>query len=180
MNVCVDMVQSTLLCYGRNLQAHRALGIGASHILFLDADMKFPPTLLERLQNRNKDIVGCTYSQRRSPRWYTHRSLDGARSLPMDGRALFRVKSLGMGVALIRMEVFKKVIRPWFEVEYSGMVDAHGMDEHTSEDVTFYDRARAAGFDVWCDWETSQDVKHVGTFEYGLEHVEMMPTYFTE
>jgi hypothetical protein len=180
MNAVIDQVKTTLICYGRNMQVHRALAINASHILFLDADMQFPKTTLERLMNRNKDIVGCTYSQRRSPRWYTHRTLDNLRSIPMDGRELFKVASLGMGCVLIKADVFKKIARPWFEVEYSGQLDQNGMDEHTSEDVTFYDRARLQGFDIWCDWELSQQIKHIGTFAYGLEHVEMMPTYLGE
>jgi hypothetical protein len=98
----------------------------------------------------------------------------------MDGRELFKVASLGMGCVLIKADVFKKIARPWFEVEYSGQLDQNGMDEHTSEDVTFYDRARLQGFDIWCDWELSQQIKHIGTFAYGLEHVEMMPTYLGE
>lgn len=180
MHACIDSVKSTLLCFGRNMQAHRALGIGASHVLFLDSDMKFPPNTLERLLNRNKDIIGCTYSMRRTPRDYTHRISPTLRSIPMDGRDLFKVRGLGMGCVLIRTDVFNRIPRPWFEVEYSGELEANGLDAHTSEDVTFFERAIAAGFNVWCDWELSQEVKHVGTFEYGLEHVEMMPTYITE
>lgn len=178
LHIGVHDQRTTLVEVGRTYQLAKALAWNCSHVLILDSDMSFPRDTLVRLLARNKDIVGCTYSQRRTPRAYTHESLQGDFSLPSDPREeVFEVRSLGFGCILIRAEVFRDMPRPWFRIEYSGNIMADGGDGHRSEDRTFCDRARERGFKVWCDLELSRQVKHVGTFAFGLEHVEVLPTY---
>lgn len=174
----VHNVKTTLVEIGRGMQASEALKLNASHILFLDSDMSFPPDTLIRLLERDKDIVGLTYCQRRSPRGLTHESLTSDYQMPTDPREeVFEVKSLGFGCVLIRTDVFKAISRPWFKVEYPGGVQENGADCHRSEDRTFCDRARKVGFKVWCDAVLSREVLHCGQFEYGLQHAEIFSGY---
>lgn len=176
--VGVHNVKTTLVEIGRGIQAWEALRLNASHVLFLDSDMVVPPHTLIQLLQRNKDIVGVTYCQRRSPRGLTHESLHSDYQMPTDPREeVFEVKSLGFGCVLIRTDVFRKIPRPWFKVEYPGGVQENGADYHRSEDRTFCDRAREAGFKVWCDAALSREVQHCGQFEYGLEHAEIFSGY---
>lgn len=146
----------------------------ASHILFLDSDMVFPPNTLERLHNRNKDIVGTTYCQRRSPRGWVHELLnDGVPRFDINSGGCDQIKSTGFGCILIRLDVFRKVPRPWFASIYKGEVDERGEDVRRSEDRSFCDRARTAGYKVWCDFDLSADLRHVGQFAFGPEHIEL-------
>lgn len=153
----------------------------ATHLLFLDSDMIFPCDLLQRLLNRNRDIVGTTYCQRRSPRGFVHEPLsDGVidssiKPLRVESRGLYEIKSTGFGAILIRSEVFMNVPRPWFASTYTGKIDpVTGEDERRSEDRSFCDRARAKGYKVWCDFDLSSELKHIGQFPFGVEHVEMI------
>jgi hypothetical protein len=172
----VNNIKTTLIEVGRGLQVDAALKSNCSHILFLDSDMVYPKYTLQALLRRNKDIVGCTYSQRRSPRGFTHESMTGDFDFPTDPREdPFEVKSLGLGCMLVNTNVFRKIgPRPWFRVEFPGTVNPDGSDGHRSEDRTFCDKARAAGFKVWCDLTLSREVKHIGCFQFGLEHAEVM------
>lgn len=176
--VGVHNIKTTEIDIARGVQGWEALRQKTSHILCLDSDMSFPPDALVRLLARNKDIVGVTYCQRRSPRGLTHESLEGNYQLPTDPREeVFEVKSLGFGCILIRTDILNTIPRPWFQSVYLGHVDERGMEEHRSEDRAFCDRARAAGYKVWCDAVLSREVRHCGQFDYGLEHAEIFSGY---
>lgn len=181
INYAYNRTRSTMLEIGRGVQAHLGIIKECSHILFLDSDMMFPRETLGRLLSHGLDIVGCTYSQRHSPRGYTHRSMTGDYNVPLDlERDTFEVKSMGLGCCLIKTEVFKAIERPWFPVRYLGGVRDDGADAHTSEDIAFFEKATAAGFKAWCDWPLSQEIKHVGMFQFGLEHTEVLPGYIED
>jgi hypothetical protein len=165
-------VKTTLIDVGRIRGMVEALKHNSSHVLCLDSDMKFPPDTLKRLLHWNKAIVGCTYSQRRSPRALTHESMDRTTNLDRS-KPLQEVRSLGFGCILIRTDVLRATPRPWFEVELSTKLDATGVEEHRSEDRLFCDKARAAGFEVFLDVALSQELEHLGTFGFKLEHVEV-------
>lgn len=179
-------VRSTLLEIGRGVQVEQALRQrGMTHILFVDSDMKFPCDTLERLLVWKESIIGCTYSQRISPRAPTHRDLDGECKIPAPQWShkdpqKFEVKSLGLGCVLINLNTFRRIPRPWFRISYEQddqgkqIVMPDGSDKHISEDNAFFARARDAGYHVFCDWSLSQVIQHVGTFSFGMEHVEIM------
>jgi hypothetical protein len=171
----VTQVKTTSIEVGRGLQADAALKANATHIFILDSDMTFPKYALQALLRRNKDIVGCTYAQRRSPRGFVHESMADNWDFPADPREeVFEVKSLGFGCILIRCEVFRKIgPRPWFRFDFNGNVNPDGSDGYRSEDRTFCDLARNAGYKVWCDMPLSREIKHLGTFPFGLEHAEV-------
>lgn len=173
--VGVHNIKTTEIDIARGVQGWEALRQKASHILCLDSDMSFPPDTLARLLKHGKDIVGVTYCQRRTPRGLTHESLSGDYQLSAD--PLCEVKSLGFGCILISTDVFRKVPRPWFQSIYLGGVDDRGAEKHRSEDRAFCDRAREAGFKVWCDTVLSREVRHCGQFDYGLEHAEVFSGY---
>lgn len=174
LNCALHNLKSSEISYGRNCQVHQALTQEATHILFVDSDMVFPPESLHRLLSHRVPIVGCTYSQRREPRGFTHVSTqdnwDVGPLIPKSN--LFEVKSMGMGLCLVETSVFKALPRPWFKTEYTGALLPDGSDHHLSEDVYFFTKAREAGWSVWCDWELSQSVTHLGTFAFELSHIQ--------
>ena len=69
-----------------------------------------------------------------------------------------------MGVMMVKREVFEKVEQPWFAIPYS-TTGGH----YIGEDVFFCRKAREAGYEILVDHALSQEVKHIGTFEYSLQ-----------
>ena len=71
---------------------------------------------------------------------------------------LFRsMARIPTGCLLIRMSVFDKLPRPYFRFESN-----EESGDIIGEDYIFCDRARAAGFRVWCDPALSHEIGHIG------------------
>ena len=64
-------VSGSMLAQVRTGLVLRAMKAEATHMLFLDDDMEFPPDLLHRLLRHNKPVVGCNYSRRTVPPYPT-------------------------------------------------------------------------------------------------------------
>lgn len=143
--------QGTYLAKQRTELVEQSINAGASHILFIDSDMRFPEDTLERLLEHDLDIVGVNYRHRQSDKWVTGISSDMKFGLQ-------EVKRLGFGVTLIKTSVFEKLPIPYFNTEYDG-------DEFIGEDVNFCINAIDAGFKIFVDHDLSQEVKHLGVKE---------------
>jgi GT2 family glycosyltransferase len=139
-----------------------ALKAKADYLLFIDADMVFPPDALTKLLAHDKDIIGVHYNNREMPLVSTIRMLreDGnfyqvdTKLMP---RRLFECGSVGKGLVLIKMRVFEKIKKPWYEFQYKD-------GELMTEDINFCLKAHKAGFRVWCD--PTIKVKHIGDYLY--------------
>ena len=153
--------------YIQNLRegaAEAVLQSGASHILFIDSDMKFPEDTIERLLSHNKDIVAANYVQRVLQHKWT--AMINGESLSSVGKTgLQEVDAIGMGVCLIKTNVFKQMKRPRFNMAWN---DAGGY--YWGEDVSFCNSARELGFKIWIDHDLSQFVQHIGSIELGVNH----------
>lgn len=159
--------QGSILPDLRNKLAHKAVAENASHVLFLDTDMVFPPDSLIRLLKHDLDIVGVNYAMKRIPSMPTSESLD---TTPNHTRksttGLGEVAYIATGVLLVKADVFRKLPMPWFLTPYS---PTHG--GYMTEDVYFCCLARETGFRIWCDHDLSKEVYHVGEREYHLSDV---------
>ena len=141
-----------------------------SHILFVDDDMVFPNDTLEKLMSHRKEIVGVFSYSRVLPLSPTVMFMDENRQyLPQDKmteeqlqrpKELFECWAVGMGVALIDMDVFNKIVEPWFNVKThdNGKV-------LLGEDAFFCARAHEVGIGVWCD--PTLEIMHLGEYAYG-------------
>lgn len=135
-----------------------ALSNGATHILMIDSDMRFPPTTLEQLLARRVDIVGANCVPR-GGRGTTARRADGS-MIPSKGKTgIERAHIIGFGVALITADVFHTIAKPWFSMPFDGATG-----RHVTDDVFFCARANEAGFTVWVDHDLSQHVGHSAGF----------------
>ena len=138
----------------------RALEMNVTHVMFIDHDMVFPPTGIDRLFKQKKDIIGGQYNVRAFPATSTVKMEDenghfiNWNTLPEEP---FQCAALGTGFMLIDINVFKKVEEPWFF-----FADLDG-DEMT-EDVYFCRKARKAGFEVWCD--PTIPLSHLGQYAF--------------
>lgn len=160
--------QGTLIVNQRAELAAGALQAGATHVLFLDADMRFPKDTIRRLLAADKPIVAANYSTRKLPLQPVAFADDTTQTrvyTEPDSKGLRRVAAIGMGVMMVRAEVFQKMPKPWFYIHYSA-----GSGVYTGEDIWFCRGAREAGFEVWLDHDLSQHVRHIGNFEFSNGH----------
>lgn len=152
--------ESTIISEGRSDLAKDALERGASHLIWLDADMKFRPGQVRRLLSHDIDIVGATYPKRRPPHDMTAQDVEGGRIKPGDGD-LIEARHMGMGLMVTKIEVFRKMPEPWFAFPW---IEEAGRP--LGEDVFFCMKARAEGFKVMADPVASQGIGHVGRKVY--------------
>jgi hypothetical protein len=146
----------------RQSAVRAAQQLAATHVLFIDSDMRFPDDTVDRLLAYNAPIIGANAVQRTMPELWTARKQ--GRSLSSIGRTgIEAVDSLGFGAMLIKLSVFDVLKRPWFSTPYEG-------DTHVGEDLTFCREASRAGFSIYVDHDLSQVVKHTGSIEWGVEN----------
>ncbi len=159
----------TLICDQRVDLATMALSAGADYILWLDTDMRFPKDALDRLLAHGKDIVGCNYSTRMLPPQPTATNFKGSGFEPVvtlpENTGLEEVGYMGFGCVLTKADVFKRMEAPWFHLGYSTV-----NHKFIGEDVYFCRKAHDIGIPVLIDHDLSKEIKHIGCFEYRLEH----------
>jgi hypothetical protein len=161
----VTNLRGSLIHMSREEMVATALLGGATHILFLDSDMTFPEDAFHRLFSRNEPLVAANYVKRCLP---TSPNAVTLMSQPLftlpDSTGLEECQSVGAGLMLIKAEVFESMPRPWFDTYW--FEDDEGNRRMIGEDVYFCHKAKAAGFKTMIDHDVSQNVGHVGTFEF--------------
>ena len=152
-------IESSNWITNREKLAKQALDEGATHVMFLDDDMKFHPRVLSILLGRRQDIVVTNYLIKTMPPVdFVAVGLDGERVPLREGdTGLLPVLYSGFGVSLFRTEVLRKIPQPWFMPVFNPE-----KCEYTTEDNPFFARARAAGYTVYLDQDASQLVEHIG------------------
>lgn len=135
---------------GRNTVIRQALENNCTHIFFMDDDMVFPPDTLMRLLVHDKPIVTALYLLRsfpHRPAFFDKAYSNGKNkfaSLVPGMKGLVKGTNAGFGAVLIKTEVFRAMEDPWVRL---GELDKDGW----CDDVGFFNRAREAGYDVYCD-----------------------------
>lgn len=154
--------------HNRNECVRSAREHKADYLMFIDNDMTFPASGIQRLLDADKDIIGVNYNARpklggsvvstvktRDP-W---NDPDYGKIIGNEVPAqMFKCFSVGTGFTLIRMSVFDKLKFPYF---VSGQTE---QGEPFTEDVDFCRKANAAGIEVWCN--PTIPMKHLGTAEF--------------
>ena len=152
------LIQSCDIASSRMWLAHQAVEKGATHLLFIDSDMLFPPSVLKTLLSRDKDIIGVEYNKRQFPLQTVTAYFPDE---PKSETEPFKVGVAGTGVLLIKTDVFKNpdIDKNWFSFGRN----AEGKNV-IGEDGWFCNTARDAGYDIWVD--PTVKVLHLG--EYGF------------
>ncbi len=170
-----DITWTLFQCKGTILPQQRATLVGlaqdwtATHVLWLDADMRFPVDTLTRLLAHDAPIVAANYPTRRAPiRPVAEHREQGVLLTTAEDEGLVEVTHCGMGVMLVDTEVYRTVPGPWFAIGYSKTSGGY-----QGEDVFFCDQATKHGFPILVDQSLSQQVRHVGEFEYASRHAVM-------
>lgn len=152
------VIQSCDIASNRMWLAKQAVEKGATHLLFIDSDMLFPPTALKTLLSRDKDIIGVEYNKRIFP-LQTVTAYDP--KVEKSKTEPFKVGIAGTGLMLIKIGVFKnsKMNKNWFSFGRN----AEGKNV-IGEDGWFCNTAREAGYDIWVD--PTVKVLHLGEYGY--------------
>lgn len=172
MNIGLYHSSGTLIADQRVNLAKEAIAQGATDILWIDSDMRFPKNALQRLLERGKTIVAANYATRVLPAKTTAQNMtdDGWVRVPTrkGSTGLEQVTAAGMGLMLTSTQVFKDLADPWFHIGYS---TKNAM--FLGEDVSMCLHAAKVGHPTHIDHDISKEVRHIGSFEYVLEHAEI-------
>ena len=153
---------SSVIPANRNHVANHALNWGATHLLFIDDDMRFPKEVFKAIwKQRNLPIIAANCCRRMYPisfmaKDFLNKDID---SRGKTGTEV--VLSTGFSFVLIQAKVFKETPKPWTAFPYHPQTDDYG-----TEDYFFFERAAAAGFPCVIDHDISQLIHHVGVHEF--------------
>lgn len=169
LRMAVMQNRGTIIPEQRQVLAEAAVDMEATHILFIDSDMRFPKDSLFRLLVHEEPIVGTNYPRRREPHLPTAEHTNhGYLFTGEDGEGLTEVTQLGFGLVLIETKVFEAMPKPWFAIGYSKS------GQYVGEDVFFCSRARTAGFRVLVDQGLSREILHTGEMDYSHDHANAL------
>jgi glycosyltransferase involved in cell wall biosynthesis len=155
----------------RNEICRGVLSGDEDYLLFLDADMTFPPDLIERLIREEAPVITARYHAKRPPyhaiAFVKHRTLDGPHKYQAVhyGHGVFEIERCGAGALLIRRDVLDAIqIRlggdEWFRYQRGPKEEDHN-DFTVSEDFWFCRQVREAGFQIFCHWDV--ECAHLAT-----------------
>jgi hypothetical protein len=159
----LDVVESSVIHSNREQIVARAIERENTHLMFLDHDMVFEPTILDVLAGRRQPVVVTNYMLKQADSDFVAVGLDGAR-IPTTAAStgMVPIAYSGFGVSLFELEVFKKTPQPWFLPLFVAESNTY-----TTEDNPCFERIRAAGFDVYLDHDASKLVTaHMGMKGY--------------
>lgn len=153
---------SSVIPDNRHRMIKSALQWGATHILFIDDDMRWPPEALKVLiKNKHLPIIGANCIKRKYPIEYMAVDFDDNEVVSTDKTGYQEVLYTGNAFVMIQAEVFKKIPPPWFSFPYLPEHDAYG-----TEDYYFYRKALEHGFPVIINHDISQLINHIGIREF--------------
>jgi hypothetical protein len=187
LNYSIDtMVNESLIPRGRNnLVSKMLFNEAATHLFFIDVDLRFDPEAILKMVCHNQDLVGAVYPMKRLPVKYVINTVQEPIYVPE--RKLVEVSTLGTGFMCVKRVVLEKMIEAHPELKYNdnvgigkqyepfmyGLFDTM-IDEHKnylSEDWTFCYLWRKMGGRVFADYSVKLD--HTGYHTYEGDPAEL-------
>lgn len=180
----------------RNRLTQAFLASDATHLLFIDSDMSFPPELAERLLAADKALIGTVYPKRaldlavlrqqagRMPfeqalaltyRWNL-RPLPGGITV-RDG--LCRVEGVGGGFLMIRRDCFETLLASGSVPLFADGEGLHAFFRDTRQgreiidlDYSFCREWIRCGGEVWAD--VTADIVHIGDGRHSMPYLAFL------
>jgi len=157
--------QDSIMAQNVNDVVKSGLDDGATHICWLDADMRFPPDTIDRLLAHRVDFVAANCATKGDVPKSTARH-DGNRIEAWPSSGLVEVDGVGLAVSLTTAAVFKDLPYPWLEATWN-----KDEERWCGYDIGFCEKMKAVGVDLWVDPELSEEVQHTGTKDFGMDDV---------
>lgn len=161
------MVESSGITHNQHQLVVRAREWGATHILWVEDDMQFPPDALHCLYGRRQPWVGANYPMRVGPP-FEYTALGAGQQRVYTGpesTGLERCYYTGLGCTLMDVALFERIAPPWFETAWLG----DGC--YATSDAYLAQKVREAGIPIYVDHDLSQRVGHVGHHVYHCAEV---------
>lgn len=171
------MVNESLITRGRNnLAAKMMTNTIATHLMFIDSDIRFDPDAIFKLIDADKDLIGGLYPVKGYPIRYVVNGL----TEPVIEGPLEEVRHIGTGFMLIKRTVFEQMIakfpekkfrdsigvgkkyEPYMYALFETALDANG--DYMSEDWYFCDKWREMGGKIYAHKEIL--LTHTGFHEF--------------
>ena len=146
-------LQTSLLPNGREKIVESAIKNKASHLVFLDDDMSFPPEAIRTLIEHDKDVVGVDYRKKNKDDQRTALTLEGGRFKEETG--LQECLSMGLGLTVIKTSILEKTEPGRFEIRWRGNC-------YQGEDSSFFQKLHDVGAEIYCDLDLSRKMAHIG------------------
>lgn len=164
------MTGVSILSRAREIAIRKAKEQGFTHILMLDDDMTFSPDVVDRLLSHDIPFVAANYC-RKVPGEPKSISFDmNGGSVDSNGKSgLEEVSFVGAGINLIRLDDIKDIPSPLFEVRWDEQ-----RQDYWGEDMYFCAKLRNRGIKLFIDHDVSQQVGHVGDYEYKFDIDQMV------
>ncbi|MGN6547525.1 MAG: sulfotransferase [Aureliella sp.] len=165
----------------RNVLASAAMRDGFAATLWIDSDVAFEPSAVEKLRQHNLPVVCGIYPKKRRRELACH-VLPGTDAV-LFGQAggLIEIKYAGAGFLYVRREVYHDVqhrlnlplcneqfgeaVVPYFQPMI--VEEEAGKRWYLAEDYAFCERVRRCGYSIMAD--TTIRLWHIGTHEYSWE-----------
>lgn len=164
----------------------------ASHLLFIDSDIGFPPELVMEMLAFNEPLVGSMYPQRSLPLVWAGSGKEGPTQLKGN---FLELDGVGMGCTLIRRDLVatmlekmpqlsdpriakhpaehylksagvSRIIRAFDNIDVPDLGIVH-------EDLAFCHRWRQCGGRVWAN--VGHRVSHMGLYDFGARYKDHLP-----
>ena len=155
--------QCSLVSAARNILTRQMMAFDPkpTHVLWVDSDMMFPQTSLERLLIHDKPVA-CAFYNKRVPPYPTVGHLVNPNEDVSQG-GLFKADIVPHGLALVKREVYETLPQPWYYESYDPAMatesDPTGM---VGEDVNFSRDCVKNGIEMWCDADLTFECAHIG------------------
>lgn len=138
---------------------------GVTHFFLVDSDQTFPPETIAALLRHNVPFVALNVPTKQRAATPTARRRVGGKwevvySTPTSPR-LGEVDRIGLGIALVRADVFARLERPWFGIRW-----CEEIQDFEGEDWWFCRRLTDAGVPILIDHRLSLQIGHIGPWEY--------------
>ncbi len=142
----------------------------AEYLIFLDADMRHPAEVIHKLVSHGAPIVTGRYQMRRAPfQTVAMRKVgDGPRDYKAieETTGLVKIDAAGAGVLAIRRDVLQRMRAVHGDEWFAYSMGPNGL-KSVSEDMAFFERAKALGIQAYCDLDVQ--CTHVAAFEVGAQ-----------
>lgn len=121
----------SLISRARNASAAEFLSGDHTHLLFIDADISFEPTDVDKLIDAEKDVVCSPYPKK----YIKYESAKNGKELvdfAVSGKFakindnLYEIESVATGFLLIKRNVFQQMILKYPKIEYINDIDGYG------------------------------------------------------
>jgi hypothetical protein len=149
--------EGSLLPVQREALAKTAIDAGASHLLWVDSDMVFPPNAAERLLRHGWAFVAANCIARGGG--FTASSAGAEVPTTPESSGLERVELVGLGLALLEAAALQKCGSPWFSKTSDD--SHHGFGFFVGEDHILCGRMADGNVPIWIDHSLSREVGHI-------------------